>query len=329
MISGKCYFCMKSICTRGISLRIVRRNTNMLVSHADITWAVSLGCPWCVGVSGFLAHTRIFLWCFPGPMERYTWNPKSQGKKQVRGDEVVFRTKLMRGILVYYRAKCSDCQSQIYFCPVIINNLYSLPLNPKTTEKSLRWHLTVLLWALRDAAYGLSTENSNRAWVRSYQEGLIGALTEGRVIRAIDGRLTGELWVKLTHVVSRLLRRQKRGHAGEGVQQHEHVWNRRGCDSSCIFPLEYSPEKAWREAPLSEPATPPSWCVGRRYDPMAQPRTKRNEQMEYACSASIDKHWVVHGRAGATHHRHPAAYSHLHLCSVSCSRSQARWSVSL
>lgn len=99
--------------------------------------------------------------------------------------------------------------------------------------------------------------------------------------------------------------------------------------TSCSFPLEYSPEKAWREAPLSEPATPPSWCVGRRYDSMAQPRTKRNEQMEYACSASIDKHWVVHGRAGATHHRHPAAYSHLHLCSVSCSRSQARWSVSL
>lgn len=240
MISGKCYFCMKSICTRGISLRIVRRNTNMLVFHADITWAVSLGCPWCVGVSGFLAHTRIFLWCFPGPMERYTWNPKSQGKKQVRGDEVVFRTKLMRGILVYYRAKCSDCQSQIYFCPVIINNLYSLPLNPKTTEKSLRWHLTVLLWALRDAAYGLSTENSNRAWVRSYQEGLIGALTEGRVIRAIDGRLTGELWVKLTHVVSRLLRRQKRGHAGEGVQQHEHVWNRRGCDSRNVGLLAVS-----------------------------------------------------------------------------------------
>lgn len=63
--------------------------------------------------------------------------------------------------------------------------------------------------------------------------------------------------------------------------------------TSCSFPLEYSPEKAWREAPLSEPATPPSWCVGRRYDSMAQPRTKRNEQMEYACSASIDKHWVV------------------------------------
>lgn len=45
---------------------------------------------------------------------------------------------------------------------------------------------------------------------RSYQEGLIRTLTEGRVIRAVDWRLTGELRVKLTHVFSWLLRRWKR-----------------------------------------------------------------------------------------------------------------------
>lgn len=223
-----------------------------------------------------------------------------------------------------------------------MNNLYSLSLNPKTIEKSLRWHLTVILWALRDAAHGFSTENSNRAWVRSYQEGLIGALTEGRVIRAIDGRLTGELWVKLTHVVSRLLRRQNRGHAGEGVQQHEHVWNRRGpgCHSRNV-----TWNLSWGLLAVSRSSTHQKRLEGRLHFPSQQivpvdvseevmtlwqnHTTKRNEQMEYACSASINKHWVVHGRAGATYHRYPAAYSHLHLCSVSCSRSQPQWSVSL
>lgn len=37
-------------------------------------------------------------------------------------------------------------------------------------------------------------------WSEVYQEGLIGTLTEGRVIGAINWCLTGELRVKLTHI---------------------------------------------------------------------------------------------------------------------------------
>lgn len=35
-----------------------------------------------------------------------------------------------------------------------------------------------------------------------YQEGLIGALAEGGVVRAVHRRLAGELGVELTHVFS-------------------------------------------------------------------------------------------------------------------------------
>lgn len=59
---------------------------------------------------------------------------------------------------------------------------------------------------------------------RSYQEGLIGTLAEGRVIRAVDWCLTGELRVKLTHVFSWLLRRQRRRQStGEEVRQREQM----------------------------------------------------------------------------------------------------------
>ncbi|MEQ2171549.1 hypothetical protein GOODEAATRI_011882 [Goodea atripinnis] len=40
-----------------------------------------------------------------------------------------------------------------------------------------------------------------------YQEGLISALTESGVVRAVDRSLAGELRVKLTHIVRRLLAR--------------------------------------------------------------------------------------------------------------------------
>lgn len=187
---------------------------NAFVSEADITWVVFSGCPWCVGVSGFLAHMRIFLWCFPGLMEQYTWNPKNMCKKRV---QVRLRTEWIQRLFITNE---QNQQYLIWYLFLPCDN--QSPILPPRDSAHLKL---------------VSTENSNRSWVKSYQEGLIGTLAEGRVIRAIDWRLTGELWVKLTHVVSWLLQRQKRSRTGEEVQQHEQmcksVWNRRwpGCDS--------------------------------------------------------------------------------------------------
>lgn len=46
---------------------------------------------------------------------------------------------------------------------------------------------------------------------RDYQEGLVGTLTEGWVIWAVDWCLTGEFWVELTDIFSWLLEISNKG----------------------------------------------------------------------------------------------------------------------